>query len=137
MRWCTMDGMMAILPTPPASNSLKGGVITTRWCTKGRLQLHCIVGFIFCGSQGLKILWGRLDCRCRPSPGPGSDSEVKTDKSECFSADCGLGPRRKWNSAWESLCKFVSPELFQRINAIRKGVDAVNRVVRSIHCIRS
>jgi hypothetical protein len=28
--------MMAILPTPPASNSLKGGVITTRWCTKGR-----------------------------------------------------------------------------------------------------
>jgi hypothetical protein len=35
MRWCTKDGMMAILPTPPASNPLKGGVITTWWCTKG------------------------------------------------------------------------------------------------------
>jgi hypothetical protein len=32
---------MAILPTPPASNSLKGGVITIRWCTKGRPTILC------------------------------------------------------------------------------------------------
>jgi hypothetical protein len=53
-------------------------------------------------------------------PGPESDSEVKTDKSKGVPASCGLGPHRTWNTAWESLRKFVSPELFQRINSIKK-----------------
>jgi hypothetical protein len=47
-------------------------------------------------------------------------SEVKTDKSKGVPASCGLGPRRTWNSAWKSLSKFVSPELFQRINTKNK-----------------
>jgi hypothetical protein len=49
-----------------------------------------------------------------------SDSEVKTDESKSVPASCGLGPRRTWNTAWKSLCKFVCPELFQRENAIKK-----------------
>jgi hypothetical protein len=32
---------MAILPTPPHQIYDKGGVITTRWCTKGRPKLLC------------------------------------------------------------------------------------------------
>jgi hypothetical protein len=60
-------------------------------------------------------LWrlrGRLDCLCRPLQGPESDFEVKTDESKGASTSCGLGPRRTWNIAWKSLCKFVTPELF-------------------------
>jgi hypothetical protein len=84
------------------------------------LQFHCIVGYKNYDSQGLWRLQGRLDCRCRPLPGSGSDSEVKTEESKGVPASCCLGPRRTWNTAWESLRKFVRPELFQRINAIKK-----------------
>jgi hypothetical protein len=63
---------------------------------------------------------GRLDCRCRPLPGPESDSEDKTDQSEGVPVSCGLGPRRTWNTAWKSIRKFVIPELFKRINALKK-----------------
>jgi hypothetical protein len=61
-----------------------------------------------------------LDCRCRSLPGPKSDSKVKTDESKGVPAFYGLGPRWTWNTAWESLCKFVSSKLLRRINAINK-----------------
>jgi hypothetical protein len=62
----------------------------------------------------------------RPLPGPKSDSEVKTDESKGVSASCGLGPCRTWKTAWKSLRKFVTPELFQRINALKKGHPNIN-----------
>jgi hypothetical protein len=72
-------------------------------------------------------LQGRLDCRCRPLPGPESHSEIKTDKSKGVPASCGLGPHRTWNTAWKSIPKFVTPELFLRINALKKGPMAWHR----------
>jgi hypothetical protein len=68
-------------------------------------------------ASSLWRLRGRLDCPCRPLPGSESDSDVKTDKTKGVPASCGLGPRRMWGTAWKSLCKFVTTELFQRINA--------------------
>jgi hypothetical protein len=68
-------------------------------------------------ASSLWRLWGRLDCWCRPLPGPQSDSVVKTDESKGVPASCGLGPLRTWNTAFKSSCKFVTPEIFQRINA--------------------
>jgi hypothetical protein len=85
------------------------------------LQLHCTVRLKLCSSQGLWRLWGRLICQCRPSPGLGSNSEVKTAKSKGVPASCGLGLRRTWNSAWESLHKFVSPKLFKKKTLSGKG----------------
>jgi hypothetical protein len=75
---------------------------------------------MFAVVSSLRRLGARLDCRCRPLPGPKSDSEVKTDESKGFPTSSGLGPRRTWNTAWKSLRKFVTPELFQRINVLKK-----------------
>jgi hypothetical protein len=69
-----------------------------------------------CRSQGLWRLQGRLDCRWGPLTGPGSDSEVKTDKTKGVFASCGLGPCRTWNTAWESLFKLVTHNIFQKRN---------------------
>jgi hypothetical protein len=95
------QGLQMYLTRPSATASLSG-----RWQR--------------CSSLGLWRLWGRLDCRCRPLPGLGSDSEIKTAESKGVPASCCLGPRRTWNTAYESLCKFVSRESFQRKNAIKK-----------------
>jgi hypothetical protein len=51
----------------------------------------------------------------------------KTYKSKGVPASCGLGLRRTWISAWKSLRKFVTPELFQRINAIEKKIKKILR----------
>jgi hypothetical protein len=71
------------------------------------------------GEVGLSV----QTTECRPSPGPGSDSKVKTAVSKGVPASCSLGPRRMWNTAWKSLRKFVSPEIFQRINAIKNNLE--------------
>jgi hypothetical protein len=70
-------------------------------------------------------------------PSPGSASKVKTDKSEGVPASCGLSLRRTWNAAWESLYKFVSPELFQKIYAIKKkSIFAKNNNRAYLLCTR-
>jgi hypothetical protein len=51
---------------------------------------------------------------------PTTSHLLKTDKSEGIPSSCGPGPGRKWNSAWDSLSKFVSPKLFQAKNPIKK-----------------
>jgi hypothetical protein len=59
-------------------------------------------------------------------PAPWSDSEVKNS----VPASCGMGPRRTWNASWESLHKFVSPELLQIISAYKKNPVSVEKMAR-------
>jgi hypothetical protein len=59
-------------------------------------------------------------------PDPKSESEVKTDRSKAVPAACGLSLCRTWNSAWKSFCEFVTFELLQKIDVIKKKVSQEN-----------
>jgi hypothetical protein len=38
---------------------------------------------------------------------------------ESVPASCGLGPRRKWNTAYQRLQYYTTASLFKRINALK------------------
>jgi hypothetical protein len=84
------------------------------------LQLHYIVGYKNCSSQGLWRLWGRLDCCWRP--GPESDSEAKTDESNGVPASCGLGPHRNFYGQYMKIKSYWN---IQRREREKRGKEQI------------